>query len=264
MNWWQGKRVLITGASDGIGQSISWELDQREVEELVLVARDQRRLSETARRCSVATRIEPVDLSNMEQVRDLLERLHDTSIDVLINNAGSGIGGAFQSQDDDALLKMMHLNCDAVVLLSRELLPSMLEKREGGILFVGSMAGWAGGPGLCAYSATKGFVNRFAEGLRWELAGSGVRICLLAPGVTRTSFFRSAGIDEKDLRAGSLSSQQVARAAVYCIERDRAVVVPGLWNRMLLAVQGWVPRALVGLVSRRMFARVLAGQKRKN
>ncbi len=260
MNWWQGKRVLITGASDGIGRSICWELDQKGVGELVLVARDHSRLLETAENFSAMTRIEQVDLTDIDQVMDLVKRLRKTPIDVLINNAGSGIGGEFQTQDEQALLSMMRLNCDSVVLLSRSLLPAMLEKRDGAILFVGSLAGWAGGPGLCVYSATKGFVNRFAEGLRWELKGSGVRIGLLAPGVTRTSFFRSAGIDEEDLRAGSLSPQQVAQAAVSGIENDRAITVPGLWNRILLVAQGWAPRSLVGWMSRRIFSRVLHSQ----
>ncbi|MGE4618879.1 MAG: SDR family NAD(P)-dependent oxidoreductase, partial [Planctomycetota bacterium] len=257
MGWWQGKRVLVTGASSGIGQAIAWELDQLEVAELILVGRDFERLSETVSRCRVATRVEQVDLSSADETRELLKRLSNSQIDVLINNAGVGLGGSFQGHDPDDLLSMIRLNCDAVVLLSRGLLPAMLERQAGGVLFVGSMAGWAGGPGLCGYSATKGFVNRFAEGLRWELQGSGVRIGLLAPGVTRTSFFNAAGIDEKDLRAGSLSAQEVARAAVNGMEKDRALIVPGLWNQILLRVQSWAPRPLVGWVSRRMFASIL-------
>jgi hypothetical protein len=114
---------------------------------------------------------------------------------------------------------------------------------------------------MCVYSATKGFVNRFAEGLRWELAGTGVRISLLAPGVTRTSFFRSAGIDERDIRAGSMTSKQVARQALNGLARGRAIIVPGLRNRMLLFIQGWVPRGLVGWVSRRVFAPIMKRQQ---
>lgn len=262
MSWWQGKRVLITGASDGIGQAICWELDQLGVEEIVLVARDRERLLETAKKCSVMTRIEPADLCDEGQVQDLLDRLEGTTIDVLVNNAGSGMGGLFQEHDQSALISMIQLNCNAVVLLSRSLLPPMLEKRDGAILFVGSLAGWAGGPGLCVYSATKGFVNRFAEGLRWELKGSGVRIGLLAPGVTRTSFFRTAGIDENDLRSGSLSPQQVARIAVRGVEKDQAIIIPGWWNRILLLGQAWAPRSLVGWLSNRMFARLLSSPKR--
>jgi len=262
VTYFSGKTILVTGASDGIGRDLVEQLDSHGAQQMILIGRDLQRLGEVADECGTETRIESVDLACQDQLDALLKRLEGVQIDVLINNAGVGLGGAFEGHEDEQrITSMIRLNCDAVVLLTRAILPAMLRRQHGAILMVGSLAGWAGGPGMCVYSATKGFVNRFAEGLRWELAGTGVLVSLLAPGVTRTSFFRSAGIDERDIRSGSMTSKQVARQALNGLARGRAIIVPGLRNRMLLFIQGWVPRGLVGWVSRRVFAPIMKRQQ---
>lgn len=255
---WSGKTILITGASDGIGRDLVEQFDLLGVGKLILIGRDPTRLDQVASRCQSETRVEQVDLADSHQLTDLIERLAAEEVDVLVNNAGVGLAGAFAShEDDDRLVSMIRLNCEAVILLTRAILPGMLERRRGSLLFVGSLAGWAGGPGLCAYSATKGFIHRFAEGLRWELHGSGVAVSLLAPGATRTSFFPSAGIDAMDIRGGSMSSKEVARQALKGLARGRAIIVPGLGNRLLLMLQRLAPRGIVGWTSRRIFASIL-------
>ena len=261
MTYFSEKTILVTGASDGIGRDLVEQLDTHGPQQMILIGRNNRRLEEVAAGCHSETRTESVDLACPDQLDALLKRLEEVQIDVLINNAGVGLGGVFEGEEDaQRITSMIRLNCDAVVLLTRAILPGMLSRQHGAILLVGSRAGWAGGPGMCVYSATKGFVHRFAEGLRWELAGMGVSVSLLAPGVTRTAFFQSAGIDERDIRSGSMSSKEVARQALIGLARGRAIIVPGLRNRMLLMLQGLAPRGLVGWISRRIFAPIMKRQ----
>ncbi len=251
---WSQFTVLITGASDGIGRELALEIDSRGVEQLILIGRDVDRLNAVAASCRSKTRIEVVDLTCSDQVQDLFQRLESVQVDVLINNAGVGVGGVFHQDPDPVRLSaMIDLNCKSVIALTRQWLPGMITRRRGHLLFVGSLAGVAGGPGLCVYSATKGFVNRFAEGLRWELHGSGVQVSLLAPGITSTSFFQSAGIPDELVRSGSMSASSVAKIAVRGMEKNRARIVPGIRNKVLLMLQGWVPRSIVGAISRRIF-----------
>ena len=172
---------------------------------------------------------------------------------MLVNNAGAGLGGPFCNREPEELAAMLQLNITSLVMLTRRLLVPMLERREGAVLNVGSMAGFVGVPWLSAYSASKAFVNNFSEGLRTELHGSGVRVCLLAPGTTRTGFFRSAGIAEEKLHRSGQDPEVVARLAVEAIEKDARLAIPGLVNRWQYLALKVVPRSVVLPIARWIF-----------
>lgn len=255
-----GMKVLVTGASDGIGAELAVTLTQNGASSLILAGRDKSRLEETARRCGIPCRLVTGDLSTPEGVDDLLAEVADEEIDGLVNNAGVGLGGRFENLplvDQD---RMIYLNCQAPVRLSHNLLQPMKQRQRGFVLFVGSLIGYAGGPGMAAYSGTKGFVNRFAESLGWELADQPIRILLLAPGVTQTSFFKAAGISEDQIRSGQMSPEAVAREAIHGLLKDRGTVVAGWRNRLLLFLVRFAPRWLVGLISRKIFSQILSDE----
>ncbi len=257
-----GMNVLVTGASDGIGAAIAQELARSGVESLILVGRDKDRLELVSGKCGVPTRSIAADLSSQEGLDHLIEKLRGESVDGLVNNAGVGLGGKFEELSISEQDRMIFLNTQALTQLSHALLPEMLRRERGFILFVGSMIGFVGGPGMSVYSGTKGYVNRFAESLRWELSESSVRVVLLTPGVTRTSFFRSAGIAEENIRSGQMTAESVARAAMNGLVRNRATVVPGIRNRLLLLGMKLSPRWLVGWVSRTIFAGITQTSQR--
>ena len=256
-----GMRVLVTGASDGIGAELAVQLAGQGVGELIPAGRDRQRLEETERRCDVPCRLVTADLSNRSGVDQLLTEIAGVEIDGLVNNAGVGLGGRFADLSIEDQDRMIYLNCQTVVRLSHELLEPMRKRRKGFILFVGSLIGFVGGPGMASYSGTKGFVNRFAESLRWELADQPIRILLLAPGVTRTSFFRAAGISEEHIRAGQMDPESVAREALQGLLKNQATVVAGARNRFLLFLMRFAPRWLVGAVARKIFAPILNEEK---
>jgi short-subunit dehydrogenase len=241
----EGKTILITGASSGIGEAMVRQLGDR-AGRLILVARSEDRLRNLADSVNAATTVVVCDLTRPDAVDRVLEALGDLDVDVLVNNAGFGMAGWFHEADPERMLDMFRLNLHALVLLTHRLLPRMIERRDGIILNVGSTAGYQGCPFMAAYAATKSFVGSFSEALAWELKGTGVTASLLAPGTTRTAFFEAAGFDRGSLVQASQSAEAVARAGIRTLETRRRERISGWMNRTLVGMQRVLPRGVVG------------------
>lgn len=250
--WLTGRTALVTGASDGIGAAMV-ELLAGRCKRLILTSRRQEKLESIAEGIPCEVRCITADLSDPRGAQQLLEAVSEERIEVLVNNAGAGLGGPFHRREPGEFQGMIQLNVSSLVTITRELLLPMLDRGEGAILNVGSMAGFIGVPWLSAYAGSKAFVNNFSEGLRTELDGTGVRVCLLAPGTTHTSFFKSAGIDEKKLHRSGLSAEVVAQVGVDAIENDRAIAIPGWGNRWHYFALRLAPRSWVRRVARWIF-----------
>ncbi len=251
--------VLITGASAGIGRALALRV-ARAGARLVLVARREARLRALAEELVLSGAPEPVvlpwDLGEpgaAERLADELERrgLHP---DVLVNNAGFGIHGAFARHSAERLQSMLSLNVEAVTALAHRLLPAMIAHGRGGLLNVASTAAFQPGPGMSAYFATKAYVLSWSEGLHEELRGTGVSCTALCPGPTATEFLEVAGLKEtRAMRLVTQSPEAVARCGHRAFRRGRALAVSGPLNGLgTLAVRPW-PRAWV----RRVVARIL-------
>ncbi len=241
-----GKSALITGASSGIGRELALQLGGR-ARCLVLVARSEAPLTELAEKIPCATRVVPVDLVAEGSVQAVTDAVDDLEIDVLINNAGIGLGGRFPGADEAQLSRLLELNITALVKLTRRFLPGMLERGHGAILNVGSTAGYQGTPFLVAYGATKAFVNHFSEGLAWELRGTGVAVTLLSPGPTQTGFFKGAGIAPEARAQIMQSPEQVAAVGLRALEQRRVHCISGWTNRLMVGMQRVMPRRLIGM-----------------
>ena len=253
-------RVLITGASAGIGAELA-RYFAAEGCELVLVARRLERLEALADslerefrvRCSAIA----ADLGQPRAGRALaadLER-RGLAVDVLVNNAGFGDRGRFAEQDDDRLRQMIDLNVTELVGLTRALLPGMIARGRGGVLNVASTAAFQAGPYMAVYYATKAFVLSFTEALAVELDGTGVGATCVCPGATHTEFAEVAGMaDSKLFELSAMGAEPVARLAHRGFRRGRTVVVTGRVNRLGTIFAQLAPRAL----TRRMVARLQA------
>ena len=251
-----GETALVTGASSGIGLSFA-RLLAHDGYNLVLVARRAEVLEQLATELraahgvSVATHA--VDLTRPEDVLPLLDRLdgQGTAIDLLVNNAGFGLRGPFSDLPLEHQMEMIALNITTLTLLTRRLLPGMQARRRGGVLNVGSTAGFQPGPFMAVYYATKAYVLSFTEALAEELSGSGVRVSCLAPGPTATEFARTAKAADSKLFAGQVMDvETVALAGYEGWKAGRTLIVPGWYNQFRALAVRLLPRKQVAKVTR--------------
>ena len=236
-------RVLITGASSGIGKSMAIEFT-KEGYDLVLVARNIDRLNELKKELGNKVKVEVVsmDLNSTLNCKKLYDKYRD--IDILINNAGFGLFGEFNDIDLDKELDMIDTNVKSLHILMKLYLNDMVKKDSGQILNVASIAGFMSGPLMSTYYATKNYVVSLSEGVREELrkSKSKVSLSILCPGPVKTNFDNVAGV-RFSLRGKS--SEEVARYAIKQLKRGKFYIVPGIDIKILRFISKVVPNSLV-------------------
>ncbi len=245
-------KALVTGASAGIGRDIAINLAGRGYE-LILVARRTELLNELAKTLPTHAEVISCDLSCKDECRALYEKTREAGVDMLVNNAGFGLIGAFGKTDLDTELNMIDVNIRAVHILTKLFLRDFIEKDTGFILNVSSSAGFLPGPLMATYYASKAYVLWLSEAIWKELKkmGSRVQISALCPGPVPTDFNRIA-------KAGHISGRGLSSACVaeYAIEKTLAgkrVIVPGIGMKIALGVQRMMPkRLLLAFCYRRM------------
>ncbi len=243
--------ALVTGASAGLGAEFARQLAAKG-ERLVLVARRRERLDELAAALGNARAV-AMDLSEPGAAARLMADLeqHGDTVELLVNNAGFGLAGQFAELDGDRQREMIDLNCGALAELAHAVLPGMVARMAGGILNVASTAAFQPGPGMAVYFATKAFVLSFSEALHDEAEPHGVKISCLCPGPTRTEFRSVSGFDPKGRLAKlSADAASVVAAGLRGLERNQAVVVPGLSNKMIAQAHRLLPRAVMRRAAR--------------
>ncbi len=243
--------ALVTGASAGLGEEFARQLAARG-RRLVLVARRKARLDGLAAELGNARAVE-MDLSQPGAAALLMADIakHGENVDLLVNNAGFGLAGRFADLEGLRQREMIDLNCGALVELAHAVLPGMIQRRAGGILNVASTAAFQPGPGMAVYFATKAMVLSFSEALHDEAKPYGVKVSCLCPGPTRTEFRSVSGFDPKGRLAKiSADSASVVRAGLNGLERNKAVVVPGLSNKLISQANRFLPRAVMRRAAR--------------
>ena len=185
----KGAVVVITGASSGIGAATALAF-ARHGSRLELAARRVDRLNEVAERCRSAgspdVNVRQVDLAERSEARALIAavlRSHER-LDLLVNNAGAGWIGRLHHMPEEKIDEIVAVNLKAVIATTQAALPWMLERRRGVIINVASVTGFRASPYSAVYSATKHAVVGLSHALRGELSGSGVKVCVVYPGVT--------------------------------------------------------------------------------
>ncbi|AKT38477.1 SDR family NAD(P)-dependent oxidoreductase [Chondromyces crocatus] len=234
-----GKTVLLTGASMGIGEAFARELSRRGAT-LILVARSEAKLEALATELGNAHVI-PQDLTTAGAAKRVFDAVtaKGLDVDVLINNAGFGINAAFDDIPLTTQREQIDLNVGALMELTYLFLPT-IERRQGGVIQVASMASFMPCPYMAVYGATKAFVLSFGEALWAEYRPRGVRVLTLCPGATDTPFFERAGaVGGADKRARPEDVVEVGLAAFLA---GRATVIQGTANYVASLSPRFLPR----------------------
>ena len=238
--------ALITGASAGLGADFARQLSARG-HQLVLVARRKDRLDALAGELGNARTV-GLDLSKPGATDRLMTEVaaHDEHVDLLVNNAGFGLTGRFADLDGKRQRQMIDLNCGALVELAHAVLPAMIGRKSGSILNLASTAAFQPGPGMAVYFATKAFVLAFSEALHEEVKGLGVNVSALCPGPTATEFGQVAGFAAASPSSKlAAASAPVVTAGLDGLERNQAIIVPGLMNKATAQAHRLFPRNVV-------------------
>lgn len=251
-------KTLITGASSGIGLEFA-RICAREGHDLVLVARNRKRLEEIAAELGAAgvkVQVVAADLGSPDAPQQI-ER-EAGNIDILVNNAGLGVYGKFAETPLAEDVNLMRVNMESLVVLTKLFLPAMIQAGSGRILNVASTAAFQPGPLMALYYASKAFVLSFSEAIANELHGTGVTVTVLCPGPTLTDFQRRAKMEDSNLvkRLGAMDAASVAEAGYRGLMGGKTLVIPGVRNRMLAESVRFAPRKLVTNIARKMQDRV--------
>jgi uncharacterized protein len=256
----ESSTCLVTGASSGIGVEIARELARRGLG-VTLVARREDRLRDLAeelgRDHGVRAEVVAADVATDEGRRTLVDavRANGRDVDLLVNNAGFGSAGRFQTLEGDRETLMVRTNCEAVVALCAEYVPGMADRGRGAVLNVASIAAYQPLPYQATYSATKAFVLTFSEALSADLHGTGVTVTALCPGPVPTEFGANAGLGDDEWEGIPdfllTTPEHNAQAAVAAVARGKRVVIPGPFNNATAAAGHYTPRSvLLGVVRR--------------
>lgn len=245
------QRILVTGASSGIGREMARILAAQGAKSLVLVARREEQLEALKRELiqahpNVAVYLYPCDLSDLTAIDHLLHFVSREvgAVDILINNAGMGDYTLFENASWAKTERMLKLNIMGLTYLTHKLIPPMIALGRGGVLNVSSVLGLVFMPGMSGYAATKHYVTAFTEGLRLELKGTGVLVGQVCPGPVETEFAEVAGNRSESDHAPSwamLGARQCAEEALQGFAAGKAMVVPGAM-RWVAGLLGLLPR----------------------
>ena len=241
-------RVLITGASSGIGRDMARYLSKLGYE-LVLVSRNEEELNKLKEELKIKVEVIAMDLSIKENCYKLYEEAKD--IDILINNAGFGVFGKFVETDLEKEVNLIQTNVTAVHILTKLYLKDMVKKDKGHILNVASIAGFMPGPLMAAYYASKNYVVTLTRSINKELkkSKSNVKLSLLCPGPVNTNFNNVANVKFK---VKALSSQYVANYAIDRMLKGKLIIIPGILIKIAKVMSKITPTAIVEEISYHM------------
>ena len=253
------KEAIVTGASSGIGEALAVAMAAQGTH-VVLVARSVDRLAALAARIEGAggkATVLSADLAAPGAAQRLFEEVQqrDLAVDTLVNNAGFGFYGPFETEAPAHLGEMLQVNIVALTELTRLFVPSLLERR-GAVLNVASTVAFQPSPYMSAYGATKAFVLSLSEALWAEYRGRGLHVAAVCPGPVETPFIDAmgAGVRSTTVFKMALPVDDVVRACLRALDGKQPTRIVGLVNWLLAQTSRFSPRALTARVSAAMFA----------
>jgi uncharacterized protein len=254
--------ALITGASGGIGMELA-KVHAATGGDLVLVARNKAKLDELKKELEaqygISVYVIAKDLSVNDATKELEEEKKKAGIDIdyLINNAGFGDFGMFTETNWHKELEMINLNITALTQCTKLYLQDMVVRGTGKIMNVASTAAFQPGPTMAVYCATKAYVLSFTEAISNEVANKGITVTALCPGATESGFQAAAAMQHNALFNNKKlpTAKQVAVYGYAAMLKGKTVAVHGFMNTIMASSVGFMPRALVLKVSRKLLGK---------
>jgi short-subunit dehydrogenase len=251
-----GRFAIVTGASSGIGYHLAQECAKRGCD--LLIAADEpeiQRAADTMRRSNVRVSAVEADLATMQGVDKLYDAAKGRAVDLLLANAGRGLGKGFLDQNFEEAKHVVETNVTGTIYLIQKVGRDMRNRGDGKIMIVGSIAGFMPGTYQAVYNGTKAFLDSFSFALRAELDKTGVSVTCLMPGATETEFFARAdmldtkvGTDKKDDPA------EVARVGLEAMLRGDGDIVSGWHNKLQSAIANIMPAGVLAEQHKKMAA----------
>ncbi|GAA4748108.1 SDR family NAD(P)-dependent oxidoreductase [Flavisolibacter ginsenosidimutans] len=232
--------ALITGASKGIGKVIAFELAAKGYN-ILMVARSEDLLKKASEEIKAQAKVDvkylAADLSSAAAAQQVFDwtAQNNWPVSILVNNAGYGLSGLFESYPLEQHLAMLQVNCTTLVQLTYLFLPQLKKQQQAHILNISSSAAYQAVPYLSLYAASKVFVLSFSRGLRYELRKTAVNVTCVCPGSTDTDFATRAQVGEKALKTAqkvNMTPEQVGKAAVKAMLSKKAEVITGAINKL--------------------------------
>ncbi len=250
--------AIVTGASGGIGAAFIRALVKRGYPVLAVAHRAEplARIAAEVRKGEGLIETLAADLGRPEGVAAVLEKARELGpVELLVNNAGLSTSGHFLDQGADREIESIRVNVEALYRLTRGILPSLLDRKRGGILNVASIVAFQAIPYWTTYAATKAFVLAFGEGLAYELRKTGVRVVTVCPGFTKTGLYTESGVPGLAGRVLPFATpEEVVRVALAALDSGTVVRVVGLTNRFLRIASALTPRPVLRWVMGKLFA----------
>ncbi len=247
----QRSLAIVTGASSGIGLEIAKLAAQDGFD--LLVAADTPFVEAGPALQEYGVEVEQIegDLATQQGVDQLLERVGDRPVDVLVANAGHGLGHGFLDQGPDEWQHVINTNITGTLLLIQPIVKRMVERGDGKVLITGSIAGHLSGSFQAVYNGSKAFVDSFSAALNEELRDTGVTVTCLKPGATETEFFHRAELDDTKVgQAKKDDPTDVAKAGWDAMKAGEPAVIYGLKNKMQVAAAGMMTDATTAKLHR--------------
>jgi short-subunit dehydrogenase len=247
----QRKFAIVTGASSGIGLEIAKLAAQDGYDLLVAADTPFVEAGPALKEFEVEVQQIEADLSTKQGVEQLLSQVGDRQVDVLVANAGHGLGHGFLDQSPDEWMHVINTNVTGTLLLIQPIVQRMVERGEGKVLITGSVAGHMAGAFQAVYNGSKAFVDSFAAALGNEIKDSGVTITCLKPGATETEFFHRAELDDTKVgQAKKDDPADVAKTGWEAMKKGEPAVIHGLKNKMEVAAASMMTDATTAKLHR--------------
>jgi short-subunit dehydrogenase len=246
--------AIVTGASAGIGYELAKLCAQNGYD--LVIAADQAKIIQAAeefRSLGVSVEAVEADLATLEGVDRLYAAARGRPVDVLMANAGHGLGHGFLDQDFSEARHVIDTNITGTIYLIQKVGRDMRAKGEGKILITGSIAGFMPGSFQAVYNGTKAFIDSFSFALRNELKDTGVTVTCLMPGATETEFFERADMMDTDVGQGSKDDPaDVAKTGFDAMMRGDGDIVSGWKNKLTTVIASVTPAGMLGEQHRKM------------